>query len=319
MLELNHKPKETKVALLSGGNSGEREISIASGKGALVALNEAGYDVTCFDPVNKSDLIELVNGEFDVAFLTLHGKGGEDGAIQGFLETIGLPYTGSGVCASAVGMNKAKSKLFYESVGVPTPKSVTIYKENGADVDELISVVGPHCVVKAAEEGSSIGVYIVEGKQQIAEAINKAFELDRMVVVEQYVAGRELTVVVLGDSGAPDTLRALPIIEIISSNDTYDFDAKYSPGGSKHVCPAEIDGELTKKIQEQAVNAHRVLGCAGVSRTDFLLEANGDFWALETNTLPGMTATSLVPDAAAADGMKFSELCEYLIDNALAR
>lgn len=306
-------PKNCKVAVLRGGISGEREVSLKSGNAVAEALRAVGFQVVELDPAEKNDLMRLVQGDFDVAFLALHGRGGEDGTIQGFLETIGLPYTGSGVCASALAMSKCNSKQMYKAANLPTLPALTISKSDGYNIDAIVETLGTHCVVKASKEGSSIGLYIEEGADNIAEAIEKAFEHDDQVLVEKYCKARELTVGVLGN----DDPKALPIIEIVPRNDFYDFDAKYSPGGSEHICPAEIEADLTNKIQRTAEAAHKTLGCHGYSRTDFLLEESGKFWILETNTLPGMTATSLLPDAASKVGLDYEQLCTKLIELAL--
>lgn len=360
-------PVEIKVALLAGGSSSERKISLASGDGAQEALLEAGFNVERLDPAQQDDLKRLIDGGFDVAFLCMHGRGGEDGALQGFLETIGLPYTGSGVFASAVCMDKTAAKLVYEAVGIPTPPSAVVKKADGFDIVDVLAAVGfasegvvgagassaspasivnttasaravddadadvadatevdaadsgvvraCKCAVKAASEGSSVGVYIEEGAEAIAGAIEKAFEFDDTVLIERYVSGIELTVVVLGN----DDVKALPIIEIVPKNASYDFEAKYAPGGSEHICPARIGEKETAEIQQYAMRAHKALGCSGVSRTDFLLDGEGHPWALETNTLPGMTKTSLLPDAARVAGISFPELCTGFIQNTLER
>lgn len=312
----NFDPRSCKVALLCGGRSGERQISLASGEGARAALVEAGFDVTVLDPASKEDLVSLIQGSFDVAFLCMHGKYGEDGTLQGMLEMIGLPYTGSNVWSSALAMDKSKAKIFYDRVGVPTPVSVTLLKGDSYDVSQIIQVVGSHCVVKPATEGSALGVFIVEGEEAVQDAINQAFEIDTEVLIERYIKGMELTVAVVDDGG---DLKSLPVIEIVPKSDFYDFESKYAPGGSEHICPARISDELTRRVQEIALLAHQALECSGVSRTDILIEENGDCWALETNTLPGMTATSLLPDAARAAGISFPDLCTMFIKSALKR
>lgn len=359
------EPEKIKVALLAGGSSSERDISLASGDGAQSALQEAGFVVERLDPAQKGDLVRLTEGSFDVAFLCTHGRGGEDGALQGFLETIGLPYTGSGVFASAVCMDKTAAKMVYEAAGVPTPVSVVVRKQDGFDIEAILEKLGyrtgvaaagaaagvadavaestaaadtaidsavaagaavtgaaetradavAKCAVKAASEGSSVGVYIEEGAEAVASAIERAFEFDDVVLVERYISGTELTVVVLGN----EEVSALPIIEIVPKNDSYDFESKYVPGGSEHICPARIGEEETAQIQRYAALAHQALGCSGVSRTDFILDEEGWPWALETNTLPGMTPTSLLPDAARVVGMSFPELCIRLVKDALNR
>lgn len=306
------EPAKCRVALLAGGTSGEREISLASGKGAGAALREAGFVVTELDPANRADLGKLLEDSFDVAFLCLHGKGGEDGALQGFLETIGLPYTGPGVWSSATAMNKAQSKLFYQRAGIPTAPFQYIQKGEPYSIDEIALAMGGTCVVKPATEGSALGIYIVEGAEGIADAIEKVFEIDELVVVEKYISGTELTVAVLGN----DQPFALPVIEIVPKAEFYDFESKYAPGGSQHNCPAPLNDELTEQVMQAAVNAHKALQCSGVSRSDFILDSDGIPWILETNTIPGMTATSLLPDAARAAGISFPELCTKLIEYA---
>ena len=184
-------PKQIRVALLAGGKSGERSISLASGEGAKEALLEAGFPVTVFDPANKEDLLALIQGDFDVAFLALHGKYGEDGTIQGFLETIGLPYIGPGVWSSATAIDKPKTKLCYERAGIPTPRSMMLDSHH-IDIDAIIAEVGSHCVVKAATEGSALGVYLCEGAEEIADAIDKVFQVDTCAFVESFVSGEEL-------------------------------------------------------------------------------------------------------------------------------
>ena len=306
-------PKKYHIAVLAGGNSGEREISLASGQGAHEALVEAGFEVEDIDPASKEDLSRLLSGSFDVAFICLHGKLGEDGSMQGFLEVAGIPYTGSGVCASAIAMDKAKSKPFYKSAGLNVPSSAYLEKGSEVDIDALIEKVGLPCVVKPVTEGSALGVNIVKKREDLSSVIEKTFEIDTAILVETYIAGTEVTVAVLGT----DDPVALPIIEIVPSNEFYDFESKYAPGGSKHICPAPLSEQLSEKIKQAAVGAHLVLGCKGVSRTDMIVTEDDVPYILETNTIPGMTKTSLLPDAAAAAGMSFPELCTKLVEYAL--
>ncbi|MEG0147309.1 MAG: D-alanine--D-alanine ligase [Raoultibacter sp.] len=308
-------PQTTRVALLAGGISGEREISLASGRGAAQALQEAGFLVTVLDPADKNDLKTLIEGPFDVAFVCLHGKYGEDGTIQGLLEIIGLPYIGSNVWSSALAIDKAKSKLFYERAGIPTPKAINLHSAEEKSVAALLAYVGNRCVVKPSTEGSALGVFIVEGEEQVREAIDKAFAIDTEVLVETFVAGTELTVAVLGNENPV----ALPIIEIVPINEFYDYESKYAPGGSKHICPANISAQATKRVQDLAVAAHKTLECSGISRTDIIMDDAGECWVLETNTIPGMTGTSLLPDAGRAAGIEFPELCTRLVQLALER
>lgn len=306
-------PSQCRVALLAGGKSNEREISLASGKGAREALKAAGFPVTMIDPADKNDLKKLIDENFDVAFLCMHGKFGEDGTIQGLLDVLSIPYTCSGVWSSALAMDKSKTKVFYERNNVPTPPSLTVFKDDAVDVAEVVKKLGSSVVVKPATEGSAIGVFIVNGEEEIAGALKKAFEIDSEVLIERYIKGREFTVAVLGNKDAV----AFPVIEIVPKSDFYDFESKYAPGGSQHICPANIPDDLASRLKDAAVAAHVALSCSGTSRSDFLMEEDGTFWVLETNTIPGMTATSLLPDAASAAGMTFPELCTKLIEFAL--
>ncbi len=301
------------VAVLAGGKSGEREISLASGRGASKALTEAGYTVVMVDPANKEDLELLLQGNVDVAFLCLHGKYGEDGTMQGMLEILGIPYTGSGVWSSALALDKVKAKVFYERAGIRTPASVSLTHIQASDIEGLVETLGTHCVVKPATEGSALGVSIVNNEVDMYEAIEAALAIDTEVLVEQYIAGEEYTVAVLGN----EEPYALPVIKIVPTSDFYDFESKYTPGGSQHICPAPLSEEATQRVSEMAIEAHRALGCRGVSRSDFILDEDGEFWILETNTIPGMTETSLLPDAAAAAGISFPKLCRQLIEFAM--
>lgn len=309
------KPQNTRVALLSGGISGERVISLASGRGAQEALVAAGFPVTMLDPANKEDLKTLIDGNFDVAFLCLHGKYGEDGTIQGMLEILGMPYIGSNVWSSALAIDKTKSKIFYERAGIKTPRSVTLRSSSDMPIEDILAYVGQPCVVKPSTEGSALGVYIVEGPVEVSAAIEKALEIDTEVLVETFVSGTELTVAVLGN----EEVEPLPIIEIVPINEFYDYESKYAPGGSQHICPARISDAATKKVQDIAILAHKALGCSGVSRSDVIMDDAGECWVLETNTIPGMTGTSLLPDAGRAVGIEFPELCTRLVKLALER
>ena len=308
-------PRSTKVALIAGGTSGEREISQASGDGVQGALLEAGFSVDRLDPAKKEDLKKLLDESYDVAFLCLHGKGGEDGTIQGMLDLIGLPYTGSGVMASSTAINKGRSKIMYEHVGIPIIPGVTLKEGDEIDIESIKSVVGIPCVVKPATEGSSLGLRIVKEEDELAEAIDYVLTVDDEIVIEKFVEGTETTVAVLGN----DDLEALPIIEIVPlAADTYDFESKYAPGGCKHIIPARLDDEITNTLKELAKRAHLAIGCRGVSRTDFIVDKDGNPWILETNTIPGMTPTSLLPDTAGVVGYSFPELCTKLVEFALS-
>ena len=309
--------RSVRVAVLAGGKSSEREISLASGKATEEALREAGFQTQLIDPSNRDDLKMLLEEPFDVAFLCLHGKLGEDGAIQGFFETVGMPYTGSDIMSSVLAFDKTKAKLIYREANIPIPLSIELSKAQLA-ADEAAykeiaqraqSELSPVCVVKPVSEGSSYGVYIADTEEAIIKALKDAFELADRVLIEQFISGTEYTVAVVGGKKA----QALPVIEIVPKNEFYDFASKYEPGGSKHLCPAPLSEEQTKRVQELAVRAHQALGCKGASRSDFILDDKGTFWILETNTIPGMTKTSLLPDAARAVGIEFPELCARLV------
>lgn len=306
-------PKDYSVAVVYGGTSGEREVSLNSGVACADALKEAGFAVDLVDPSVKEDLKKLIDGNYDIAFLALHGKGGEDGTIQGFLETVGIPYTGSGILASAQAVNKGKAKELYAAAGLNVAASAVIGKGDELDDEDLKEIsaeIGVPCVVKPTTEGSSLGMTIVHEYDELRGAIDLALSVDEEAMIEAFIEGTELTVGVIGN----DDPRALPVIQIVPTEDEfYNFHAKYAQGGSKHLCPAPLSAEATEAVQELAVAAHSVLGCRGISRSDVMMDADGVCWLLETNTLPGMTGTSLVPDAAKVAGMTFSELCEKIV------
>lgn len=310
-------PKDYSVAVVYGGKSGEREVSLNSGTCCARALEEKGFKVQLIDPASHEDLVRLVEEDFDVAFLALHGKGGEDGTMQGFLETIGLPYTGSGILASAQAVNKGKAKELYAAAGLRVAASEVISCQDtldAADYEELAAEIGIPCVVKPATEGSSLGMTIVRDAAQLPEAVKTALAVDDEALVEAFIEGIELTVGVMGNENP----EAFPIIQVVTTGDEfYNYHAKYSAGGSKHLCPAPVSEEITSNAQEMALAAHVVLGCKGVSRSDIMVDDQGQCWILETNTLPGMTNTSLVPDAARVAGLEFPDLCEKLIELAL--
>lgn len=310
-------PQDYSVAVVCGGTSGEREVSLNSGAACVDALSQAGFKVSKIDSASKDDLKRLLEEPFDVGFLVLHGKPGEDGAMQGFMETIGMPYTGSGILASAQAMDKAKSKELYEAAGLPIAPYQVIGKEDVLDDDDLAEIadmVGIPCVVKPVTEGSSLGMTIVRDEADLKEAINVSLAVDDEAMVEAFIDGIELTIPVMGNN-EPE---ALPVIQIVSNNDEfYNYHAKYAVGGSTHLCPAPLDEDMTEEVQSIALAAHMVLGCRGISRSDVMLDKEGRCWLLETNTLPGMTSTSLVPDSARAAGMEFPALCEKMIALAL--
>ena len=303
-----------KVALLAGGRSGEREISLKSAGQVAQAMGPEKYEVAMYDP--NTDLDRLIRDApgLDVALIILHGRWGEDGTIQGLLDMIGLPYQGSGVLSSALCMDKRASKDLYRLHGLPIPKSMVLDRENRTEPDRIIETLGLPAVVKPASEGSSLGLTIPQTRAELGAGLAEAYELDRYVIVEEYIDGREITASVLGN----DCLEALPLIEIIPGQDYafYDYQAKYIPGATEEVCPAPISEELTRQGQEIGLKAHQALYCRGYSRTDMIMK-DERFYILETNTIPGMTATSLFPLAAQVAGYSFSRLMDRLIELAL--
>lgn len=308
-------PAVTKVVLLKGGKSSEREISLKSGAACAEALRDEGFEVVEIDPADSDALQRIIDEKPTVVFLALHGKDGEDGCVQGFCELLEVPYTGSGVLASALAMDKERAKVVYKAAGLKTAPWTVIHAGDTYKADDIIVELGEKLVVKAIHSGSSIGVYITEGKTELETAIGDAFTYDNVVLIESFIAGTETTVAVIGNN----TPEALPVIEIVPQGDstTYDFTAKYAAGGSKHIIPARLDAGVTAACQATALRAHQALGCKGVSRTDVMVDENGEPWVIETNTLPGMTSTSLLPDTAGHVGISFGQLCRMLIELAL--
>lgn len=293
-----------KVAVIYGGPSSEREVSLASGQECATALGEEGYEVVMIDA--GPDLYNQLNAAApDVVFNALHGRWGEDGCVQGILEWMGLPYTHSGVLASALAMDKERSKAAYRAAGLPVADSGLF------DSDEVRArhVMTPPYVVKPYNEGSSVGVYLVMSPDDAPPQLSD--DMPARVMVEAFVPGRELTCSVMGD-------RAMSVTEILTDG-WYDYDAKYKPGGSRHVVPAQVPTEIFDACLEYALRAHNALGCRGVSRTDFRWDDRkglDGLIILETNTQPGMTATSLTPEHAAEVGKTFPQLCRWMVEDA---
>jgi D-alanine-D-alanine ligase len=304
--------RETHVAVLMGGLSSEREISLRSGTACADALEGEGYRVTRLD-VGRDVAARLAEIEPDVCFNALHGRYGEDGCIQGLLETLGIPYTHSGVLASALAMHKERAKAVMSAAGVPVAESLVVSRAEAARAHAM----NPPYVIKPPQEGSSFGVYIVrEDQAHPPQELTAAdWALGEELMVERYIPGRELTCAVMGDE-------ALGVIEIRPAEGLpfYDFDAKYAPGGSIHLLPAPLKPNVYQLVQKLSVAAHRALGCRGVSRSDFRFddrpEGSGELICLEVNTQPGMTSTSLVPELAAHAGRSFGELVRWIVEDA---
>ncbi|MEQ1815703.1 MAG: D-alanine--D-alanine ligase [Nitrosomonas sp.] len=293
-----------KVAVLLGGRSAEREISLQSGHAVLDALRRGGVDAYPFDPAGQA-LEELLHQGFDRAFIALHGRFGEDGTIQGVLEWLGLPYTGSGVMASALAMDKWRTKLIWQATGIQSPRYELLQADS--DFEQVAETLGLPLIVKPAREGSTIGLSKVHHKQDLAAAYQLAAQHDGMVLAEEFIAGTELTVAILGDT-------PLPVVKIEIAGDLYDYQAKYFSSETKYFCPSGLPEELESIIQNQALRAYQVLGCQGWGRVDLILTQTNQFYFLEANTSPGMTNHSLVPMAARTAGISFEDLVLRILD-----
>ncbi len=300
-----------KVGVLFGGRSAEREVSNMSGAGVLAALKSKGIDAHAFDPAQRS-LAELVAEKFDRVFIALHGRFGEDGSLQGALELLGIPYTGSGVMASSVGMDKITTKIVWLNAGLPTPRYAVLNAQS--DLDATAADLGLPLIVKPPHEGSTIGITKVSEAEAFKAAYDTAAALDDSVLAEEFVTGREFTVAILG-SGA--TARALPVVEIVAPEGNYDYQNKYFTDDTKYFCPAALPEALSEEMRRIAVEAYRALGCEGWGRVDVLLrERDQKPFLLEVNTSPGMTTHSLVPMAARAEGISYEDLCVEILRSA---
>ncbi|MBC7808394.1 MAG: D-alanine--D-alanine ligase [Akkermansiaceae bacterium] len=333
-----------KIAVLCGGTSAEREVSLNTGRQVLNSLDPERYDVYALDTASGkmfvpdaiaggvtpqllmtageepvTALAELprlpVAARPDVVFIALHGPGGEDGSVQGFLETLGIPYTGSGILASALAMDKMRYKAFIGTESIVTPPGMVFYKNDAAQNRRAIGDVGRNLgfpvIVKPSRQGSTYGCSVVKEEGYLKSALDKAFRYDDTALVEQQMIGTEITVAVLGN----DDPIPLPVVEIVSKDGFFDYESKYSTGesGATEIVPARISEEATKDAQNIAVQCHRLLGCRGMSRTDMFVLDDDEIVTLETNTIPGMTATSLLPKAAQAGGIGFPDLLNHLI------
>src|SRR5262245_18200525 len=299
-----------RIAVLLGGKSAEREVSLSSGAGCARALREEGFDVVEIDPLDQPLEAALLAARPDAVFNALHGRWGEDGCVQGLLELLRIPYSPSGVLASALAMHKQRSKDVYRAAGLPVVNSIVCdRKEAGSR-----HLMEPPYVVKPVNEGSSVGIFIIrKGDNRPPAALGaEDWNLSSEMMVEEFVPGRELTVSVMGE-------RALCVTEITTTLEFYDYEAKYAPGGSKHVRPAQVPDSIARDCMDMSVISHKALGCRGVSRTAFRYDDTGAkprLILLETNTQPGMTSTSLVPEQAAHLGISYAKLCRWLVEDA---
>ncbi len=297
-----------KVGVLYGGRSAEREVSKMSGAGVLAALQSHGIDAHLFDTGERS-LAELAAEKFDRVFIALHGRYGEDGSIQGALELLGIPYTGSGVMASAVGMDKITTKNLWVKAGLPTPGYAQL--DAGSDLAKVAAELGLPLMMKAPHEGSTIGITKVTDAADMQAVYDATAALDDSVLAESFVSGREFTVAVLG-GGA--TARALPVVEIVAPQGNYDYQNKYFTDDTRYFCPPQLDAALQAEMQRLALAAYRAVGCEGWGRVDVLLrESDSQPFLLEVNTSPGMTSHSLVPMAARATGLSYEDLCVEIL------
>jgi D-alanine-D-alanine ligase len=305
------------VGIICGGSSAEAEVSRSSA-GAIVAAAKRTFGRVLTIELNSKIPKKLLGAKIDVAFPVLHGSPGEDGTVQGFLEIMGIPYVGSGVLASACAMNKVVAKHIFRSAALPTaPDTVVCASENRKEaIERVLRMLGTEVVVKPAGQGSAIGVGFANDEGSLEKALDRALEYDEKVLVEKRVVGKEVTVALLEN----ERPRAFPVVEVrLPANAWYDYAHRYTPGLSEHVIPAELSGTQTEQCQAIAEKAHAALGCRDLSRVDFVVPAEGDPIILEVNTLPGMTPTSLYPDAARAGGFSFEKLVAYLVERALSR
>lgn len=294
-----------------GGPSAERAVSLNTGAAILLALQEKGYNAVGIDLEPVRFVEQLTEAGIEVVFNAVHGKYGEDGVLQGALELLGIPYTGSGVLSSAMAMDKGITKRIFLSANIPTPRSSLFTKvDRKRDLTaEIIADFSIPVVVKSAAQGSSIGVVIVEKSDDLSEAIDQAFKYSESILVEEFIKGRELTVAIWGT----DEPEALPIIEIVPHSGRYDYQSKYTKGATEYIVPAKLTDATTSIVQKVAVEAFTKLECRGIARVDVMLDKDNNPYVLEVNTIPGMTATSLVPKAVAAVGIPFADLCERLL------
>lgn len=301
-----------KVAVMFGGTSAERPVSLNSGAAVLAALQSRGIDAHAFDPAERP-LAELQREGFERVFIALHGRGGEDGSLQGALTLMQLPFTGSGVLASALAMDKWRSKLVWQALGLPIPAFRMLTPDS--NFAEVAAQLGLPLFVKPSREGSSIGIVKVKTLEELPAAYAEAARHDHLVIAEQAMGGGEYTVTLLGnDDGHSSTAHALPSLRIVPSSEFYDYEAKYNRNDTRYLCPSGLSDAAEARMRDLALQGYRALGCRGWARIDFLLDAAGEPYLLEANTSPGMTSHSLAPMAAAVAGITFADLCVQILE-----
>lgn len=300
--------KQQKIGVIAGGPSAEADVSRNTGKAVVKALQTLGYDAEMIELVPDQFVRTMAEKKIDVVFNALHGKYGEDGILQGMCEMLGIPYTGSGVMASAVGMSKVISKCVFQGAQIPTAPFAYYFLPQGLDsiIKDIKNRFTFPVVIKSSEQGSTIGTVIVPSEAEIKPALDEVFRYGDAIIAEAFIDGDEFTVAVMNEE-------VFPVIQIISRTGRYDYYSKYTPGASVHLCPAPITPELTRKMQNLALQVFRLCQCSGIARVDIMTDKHGSPFVLEINTMPGMTATSLVPDAAAAMGVPFDVLCEKIL------
>ncbi len=296
-----------KVAVMFGGLSAEREVSLRSGQAVLNALLDSGIDAFAFDPQHQS-LAELAATGAERVFIVLHGRGGEDGSMQGALQQLGLPYTGSGVLGSALAMDKVRCKWLFQAQQLPTAPFAVVHS-NDTDFAGLLASLGGKVMVKPANEGSSIGMSAAVSAAELQQAISAALKYDSEILVERWIDGREFTVAILNG-------QVLPVVEMRTPRAFYDYEAKYQANSTEYLCPAPLSAEQTAAMQETALKAFNAVGASGWGRVDIMLDQQGRHFLLEVNTVPGMTEKSLVPMAAKAAGLSFSQLVQAILTQA---
>ncbi len=303
--------EDKKIAVVMGGVSNEREISLLSGRNVLNVLEEEGLDAVGIDLVDEEGTVlkqAIEKKRIDIVFIALHGRYGEDGGVQGFLEKLSVPYTGSGVIASATCFNKFVAKQLLNGVGISTAPFYSVTGKN--DRKEKLGNLGFPVVVKPCSGGSSIGTSIARDEEGLKKALTTAFEHDSSVLIEKYIPGKEITVSVMGN----DRPQVLPIIEIVPKEEFYNYTAKYEPGMSEHILPARLSPEKKREAEEMGILTYRTLGCRGFARVDMIVGEDDTIYVLEANTIPGLTATSLFPEAAKAAGIGYGEVCRKLLE-----
>ncbi|MCD6297614.1 MAG: D-alanine--D-alanine ligase [Deltaproteobacteria bacterium] len=306
--------RRKKIALLAGGWSVEREVSLKSGRAVYSALDKGKYEVTMYDPRDDLQALMEAKEEIDLAVILLHGRFGEDGRIQGLLDILKIPFLGSGVLSSAMAMNKNVAKEIYRGAGLRVAKDVILKPDDDLSVEGISAILGPYTFVKPVAEGSSLGAYLCRGNEELDFGIKQAFKYDREVMVEEYIEGREVTGCVLGNMA----LETLPLIEIVpkAGYRFFDYKAKYTSGATEEICPARLSRDLAEGVEACAKKAHLALRCSVWSRSDMIIR-DEDIYLLETNTIPGMTENSLFPLAAKAAGLSLSALSDKMINLSL--